>query len=100
MPEQLRLALPRRYWRLRRCDACGREHAQVNSPICYSCRYQASKHPCAIPSCDRLIAVYSTTCLWHRPLQEYRPQAIQTRCQECGVEMTPSPVPACLASQK
>jgi hypothetical protein len=100
MPEPLQLSLPWKYFRVRPCEVCGREHEQVNSPICNSCRYQASKHPCAIPGCDRLIADYSKTCLWHRPLQGYQPRAIHTCCKECGVEMTPSPVQACLTCQK
>jgi hypothetical protein len=95
MPEQLRLSLPRRYWRVRRCEGCGREHEQVNSPICYSCRYQASKHRCAIPGCGRWIASSSTTCLWHRPLQDRQPRAIHARCVECSAKITPSPIPVC-----
>jgi hypothetical protein len=80
---------------VRRCDACGREHARVNSPICHTCRYQASKHRCAIAGCERWIASDSTTCLWHRPLQVYQPRAIHIRCVECRAATTPGPIPAC-----
>jgi hypothetical protein len=97
MPEQLQLSLPWRYWGVRPCEVCGRQHAQINSPLCYSCRYRASKHPCAIPGCHRLIARGSTTCLWHRPLQARKPRAIYVRCRECGAKMTPSAIPACPA---
>jgi hypothetical protein len=95
MAEQLHLSLPWRYWGVRPCEVCGRKHEQINSPICYSCRYRASKHPCAIPGCHRLIAPHSTTCLWHRPLQVPKPRAIHVHCRECGAQMTPSPIQAC-----
>ncbi len=95
MPEQLHLSLPWRYWGVRPCEVCGRQHAQINSPLCYACRYRASKHPCAIPGCQRLIAPASTTCLWHRSQQVRKPRVIHVRCRECGAEMTPSPIQAC-----
>jgi hypothetical protein len=94
MREQLQLPLSWRYVRLRQCELCGREQGQIDSPICNACRYRASKHPCAIPGCDRLIAPGSTTCLWHRSLQVLKPRPMHTRCRECAAEMTPSPVQA------
>jgi hypothetical protein len=95
MPEQLHLSLPWRYWGVRPCEVCGRQHAQINSPLCYACRYRASKHPCAIPGCHRLISENATTCLWHRSQQVSKPRGIHVRCRECGAAMTPSPIQAC-----
>jgi predicted nucleic acid-binding Zn ribbon protein len=100
MPEQLQLPLSWPYVRLRRCELCGREQGQINSPICNACRYQASKHPCAIPGCDRLVARDSTTCLWHRALQMRQPRPVYTHCTECTAEMTPSTIPACATCRK
>jgi hypothetical protein len=95
MPEQLQLPLPWRYWGVRPYEVCGRKHAQINSPRCYACRYRASKHPCAIPGCHRLISENATTCLWYRSQQVSKPRVIHVLCRECGAEMTPSPIHAC-----
>ena len=100
MPEQLPLPLSWRSWPVRRCEVCGREHKRVDNPICDACRYRASKHPCAIPGCDRLIAPGSTTCLWHRSRQVSKPRPLHTRCTECAAEMAPSPVQVCPTCQE
>jgi hypothetical protein len=100
MPEQSQLPLSWRSWQVRRCEVCGREHMRVDSPICESCRYRASKHPCAISGCDRLIAPGSTTCLWHRSRQVSKPRPLHTRCSECAAEMVPSPVQVCPTCQE
>jgi HNH endonuclease len=100
MPEQLQLPLSWRSWQVRRCEVCGREHKRMDSPICESCRYRASKHPCAISGCDRLIAPGSTTCLWHRSRQVSKPRPLHTRCSECAAEMVPSPVQVCPTCQE
>ncbi len=100
MPEQLQLPLLWRYWGVRPCQVCGREHTQVNSPICSQCRYRASKHRCPISGCHRFIAHGSMTCLWHRSLQALKARPVHVQCGECGAAMTPGPMPACSTCQQ
>lgn len=79
------------------CSLCGERPRYRTSPMCQQCRYEGSKHKCAVEGCDKMVGRQSKTCLQHRG---YVTETDVTQCVECGRPITRKRTQVCAECQR